>query len=75
MKKVLFAIQVLVILAMFPAYMILEVNHGLPQNRRSNVMNEKVEAAIIQVSLNAEVENENYQSDKMIMGSTAPVAR
>ena len=67
MKKVAFAIQVLVVLAMFPAYMIIEIKHGMPK--------EKLEKITIQVSVEAEPQNENTESDIMITGPTTPLIR
>ena len=67
MKKVAFAIQVLVVLAMFPTYMIIEIRHGMPK--------EKLEQTTIQVSVDSELQNENAESDIMITGPTTPLIR
>lgn len=67
MKKVAFAIQVLVVLAMFPAYMIIEIRHGMPE--------EKLEKTTIQVSVDSELQNENPESDIMMTGPTTPLIR
>ena len=75
MKKLVFTIQVLVILAMFPVYVTLELNHGLPENKNHTVVKESGEINIIHVSLNSEVQNENSIPGKMLTSSTASVAR
>ena len=59
MKKFVFAVQVFGIIAMFPIYVILEMNHGLPENKNQSGVTGKPEKTIIRVSLNSKVQNEN----------------
>lgn len=62
MKKFVFAVQVFGIIALFPIYVILEMNHGttgLPNNMRRPVGNEKIMETVIHASLNSEAQNEN----------------
>lgn len=56
MKKLVFAAQVFGVIAMFPIYVILEMNHGtseLPGDRNQPVVTEQKEKAFIG-SLNSE---------------------
>lgn len=75
MKKLVFAMQVVVILAMFPVYVILELNHGLSEHQNHTIVEERGEKNIIQVSLNSEVQNQSSVPGKMLTGSTATVVR
>jgi hypothetical protein len=59
MKKFFFAVQVFGILAMFPLYVILEMNHGLPENKNHSGVTEKPEKAAIGASLNSDAQDEN----------------
>ena len=62
MKKLVFAVQVFGIIAMFPIYVILEMNHGtekLPESNNHPVAKEEVEKAAIRASFNFEARNEN----------------
>ena len=59
MKKFVFAVQVFGILAMFPLYVILEMNHGLPESKSHSGVAEKPDKTIIGASLNSEGQDEN----------------
>lgn len=62
MKKLLFAVQVFGIIAMFPIYVILEMNHGtqkLSENKNPAVVKERVEKTAIRASFNFEARNGN----------------
>ena len=58
MKKFLFAVQVFGIIGMFPIYVILEMNHGLPENKNHSGVAEKPEKTAIGASLNSEAQDE-----------------
>ena len=66
MKKLLFAVQVFGIIAMFPLYVILEMNHatGLPENKKQSGVIETAQKTIIRASLNSEGQNENSITGK-----------
>lgn len=52
MKKFVFAVQVFGIIAMFPIYVLLEMNHGIskiPGNRNLPIVTEEKEKAVIRV--------------------------
>ena len=66
MKKFVFAVQVFGIIAMFPIYVILEMNHGLPENKNHPFVKEKPERTIIRVSLNSEAQNGNSIPSKLL---------
>lgn len=68
MKKFVFAVQVFGIIAMFPIYVILEMNHGtgLPENKNHSGVAEKPEKTIFRVALNSKVENENSITSKLL---------
>jgi len=66
MQKFLFTVQVFGIIAMFPIYVILEMNHGLPGNKNHPGVTEKTEKTIIRVSLNSEAQNENSITAKIL---------
>ena len=62
MKKLVFAVQVFGIIAMFPIYVILEMNHGtekLSENKNYLGGKEGVEKTAIRGSFNFEARNEN----------------
>ena len=59
MKKIGFAAKVFGIIILTPVLVILELNHGLPDNKENSVVVKKVDTTIIQLSLNAEVQNDN----------------
>ncbi|MEP7377653.1 MAG: hypothetical protein ABI675_29885 [Chitinophagaceae bacterium] len=62
MKKFLFAVQVFGIIAMFPIYVILEMNHGtgsLPENKSQPVVKGIIEKTAIRTSFNSEVRDGN----------------
>jgi hypothetical protein len=71
MKKFFFALQVFGIIALFPIYVILEMNHGSPENKNHVNVIEKAEETAIQVSLKAEAKNENSIPDIVLAGSAA----
>lgn len=55
MKKVLFTIQMIALIAMFPVYLVTELNHEtgrLPVNNSPSEFNEKPEESKIQPALN-----------------------
>ena len=57
MKKIVFAVQVFGIIAMFPIYVILEMNHGtgrVPENKSRPVVSERMERTAIRAYFNAE---------------------
>jgi hypothetical protein len=61
MKKIVFTLQVFGTIALFPIYVVLEMNHGtgkLPENKNHPVVKEKIEKTIIHASLDAEARNE-----------------
>jgi len=75
MKKFVFAVQVFGIIALFPIYVILEMNHGLPENKNHLVVKEKIEETTIHVSPNAEVQNEKSLPGKILRGSAGPLSK
>ena len=75
MKKFLFAVQVFGIIALFPIYVILEMNHGLPENKNHSGVAEKPEKTIIRVALNSKVENENSITSKLLTVSKNPLSK
>ena len=68
MKKLVFAVQVFGIIALFPIYVILEMNHGtgLPENKNHSGVEEKPDKTIIRVALNSKIENENSITSKLL---------
>ena len=60
MRKFVFAVQVFGIIAIFPIYVILEMNHGLPGNKNHSGVTEKPEKTAIGASLNSEAQDENF---------------
>lgn len=61
MKKFFFAVQVFGIIAMFPLYVILEMNHGtgaLPENKNHPVFIEGSGKVAALASVNSEVQDE-----------------
>lgn len=76
MKKLVFAMQVFGIIASFPIYVTLQMNHSLPENKNHISIKEKTEETTIRVSLNAEAQNENSVPVKILTGSAAqPIKR
>ena len=78
MKKIVFAVQVFGILAMFPIYIVLEMNHGtesFPGTKNHPVDIEKVEKNNTPVSLNAEEQIESAVPFTMITASRPPVSK
>jgi hypothetical protein len=62
MKKTIFTVQVFCLIAMFPLYLILELNHGtqrVPSNIFPSIGIEKPAKRSIQPSVNSTVENED----------------
>jgi hypothetical protein len=62
MKKILFKIEVLSLVAMFPLYVFLEMNHESkrsPENNNYPGFTEKVEKSNFQASVNTNAQNEN----------------
>ena len=74
MQKFIFSIQVLGLLIAIPIYVILEMNHRLPENRNRPVAKQKVEKPIIQSFLNSDIRNENSRPGKILTDSTATVS-
>jgi hypothetical protein len=75
MKKIVFAVQVFGILALFLIYVVLEMNHGTgtsPENMNHPVVKERIEKNI-RVSLNAEAQSAIPVT--MITASGAPVSK
>ncbi|MGZ8517227.1 MAG: hypothetical protein ACXWWD_07750 [Chitinophagaceae bacterium] len=73
MKKFVFAVQVFGIIALFPIYVILEMNHGierLPENRNYRGAKEIIEAPAVHMSSNAEAQKEISIPVKILLGST-----
>ncbi len=66
MKKLLFAVQVFGIIAMFPLYVILEMNHGtgLPENKNQSGVIETPQKRSSGHLLNSEEQNENSITGK-----------
>jgi hypothetical protein len=75
MKKFVFALQVFGVMALFPIYVILEMNHGLHENKNHLHVIEKAEETTIQVSLNVEAQNENSIPGKILTGLAAPLGK
>jgi hypothetical protein len=77
MKKLVFALQVFGIIALFPIYVILEMNHGtgLPENKNYPGVTEKPEKTITRVSLNSKVQNENSIAGKILTVSKDPLRK
>ena len=75
MKKFFFAVQVFGIIAMFPLYVILEMNHGLPENKNHSGVTGKPEKTIIRVALNSKAENENSITSKILTVSKDPLSK
>ena len=62
MKKVLFALQIIGLLAMFPTYVILEMNHGMGRLKENNIqlrVKEQIENTGSEKSENYKLENVN----------------
>lgn len=73
MKKLVFAVQVFGIIALFPIYVILEMNHGierLPKNKLPRVDKEIVGATTAHVSFTAEAQKEISIPVKILLSST-----
>jgi hypothetical protein len=71
MKKLVFAVQVFGIIALFPIYVILEMNHGIersPGNINPRVAKEIIDAPAL--SLNADVQKGISIPVKILLGST-----
>ena len=75
MKKFFFAVQVFGIIAMFPIYVILEMNHGLPENKNHSGAKGKPEKTIILESLNTKGQNENSVTGKVLTVSKDPLGK
>jgi hypothetical protein len=78
MKKIVFAVQVFGIIALFPIYVVFEMNHGTeksPENMNHPVVKERIEKTIIRASLNAEAQIESAKPVTMIAASRVPVSK
>jgi hypothetical protein len=78
MKKIAFTLQVFGTIALFPIYVILEMNHGiekLPGNKKHTVVKEKAEKTVIQAPLNDEAQNEMSIPGKLFTGPEGPVCK
>ena len=59
MKKFVFAVQVLGLIILIPVWVILEINHGLPDNKQHSIVDKRINKTTIQLSLNTEARIEN----------------
>ena len=71
MQKLGFAIKIFGIIILIPVWIILEVNHALPDNKQHPLIDGKDDKTTIQLSLHAKAQSENPIPVKIHSGLTA----